>query len=111
LGIIATAIEFWIEIRYKINYGKWWIRSWDHHENAYKFIEKSRLLFSALKSAVEHLRAINKIGKINIMVFSEFGRNVNLNSANGGITAIYKMSIFLVELTISAIKELLERQE
>ncbi len=66
-----------------ITMGNGGLGGWDHHENAYKFIEKSRLLFSALKSAVEHLRAINKIGKINIMVFSEFGRNVNLNSANG----------------------------
>jgi len=32
---------------------------------------------------VAHLKAINKIDKVNIMVFGDFGRNVNLNSANG----------------------------
>ncbi len=36
---------------------------WDHHENAYKFTEKSKQLFSALKSATAHLRAINKIAR------------------------------------------------
>jgi hypothetical protein len=66
-----------------ITLGNGGLGGWDHHENAYKFTEKSKALFSALKSAVSHLRAINKIDKINIIVFSEFGRNVNLNSANG----------------------------
>ena len=40
-------------------------------------------LFATLYSAMAHLKAVGKDGKINIMVFAEFGRNVNLNSANG----------------------------
>ena len=30
-----------------------------------------------------HLKALEKDGKINIMVFGDFGRNVNLNAAHG----------------------------
>jgi uncharacterized protein (DUF1501 family) len=40
-------------------------------------------LFSALKSAMDHIKAENKDTEINIMVFGDFGRNVNLNSALG----------------------------
>jgi len=40
-------------------------------------------LFNSLKAAMEHLKAEGKDGTINIMVFGDFGRNVNLNSSYG----------------------------
>jgi len=56
---------------------------WDTHSNAKDYEGQSSELFAALKSAMAHLKAIGKDGTINIMVFGEFGRNVNLNAANG----------------------------
>jgi hypothetical protein len=56
---------------------------WDDHNQARNYTERMRDLFSALKSAMAHLKAENMDQTINIMVFAEFGRNVNLNSANG----------------------------
>jgi len=56
---------------------------WDDHNEAKEYIQRMKDLFAALKSAMAHLRAEGKDQTINIMVFAEFGRNVNLNSANG----------------------------
>ncbi len=56
---------------------------WDDHSNARDYVSRMNNLFATLHSAMAHLKAIGKEGKINIMVFAEFGRNVNLNSANG----------------------------
>ena len=56
---------------------------WDDHSNARDYVTRMNNLFATLHSAMAHLKAIGKEGKINIMVFAEFGRNVNLNSANG----------------------------
>ncbi len=56
---------------------------WDDHNEARDYVERSERLFAALKSAMAHLKAEEKEQNINIMVFGEFGRNVNLNSANG----------------------------
>lgn len=56
---------------------------WDDHNEARNYVERSEQLFISLKSAMAHLKAENKDDKINIMVFGEFGRNVNLNSAKG----------------------------
>ncbi len=56
---------------------------WDDHNNARDYVTRANALFSAINSAIAHLKAIGKIDKINIMLFAEFGRNVNLNSANG----------------------------
>jgi len=56
---------------------------WDDHNEAKDYVTRMENLFSSLKSAVAHLKAVNKIDQVNIMVFGEFGRNVNLNSANG----------------------------
>ncbi len=56
---------------------------WDDHSNARDYVDRMEALFATLHSAMAHLKAIDKEGKINIMVFAEFGRNVNLNSANG----------------------------
>ena len=56
---------------------------WDDHNEARGYVTRMEYLFRALRSATAHLKAIDKIGTINIMVFAEFGRNVNLNSAFG----------------------------
>ncbi len=56
---------------------------WDDHSTARNYTLRSESLFIALRSAMAHIKALNKDGNINIMVMSEFGRNVNLNSANG----------------------------
>ncbi len=56
---------------------------WDDHNEARDYVERAESLFSTLKSAMAHIRAEGKEQNINIMVFGEFGRNVNLNSALG----------------------------
>ena len=56
---------------------------WDDHNEARDYVSRMESLFISLKSAMAHLKIANKEDKINIMVFGEFGRNVNLNSANG----------------------------
>jgi hypothetical protein len=56
---------------------------WDDHDDARNYVSRMDELFKTLKSAMAHLKALNKDDKINIIVFSDFGRNVNLNSAFG----------------------------
>ncbi len=56
---------------------------WDDHNDANRYVKRMDDLFGSLKAAVAHLKAINKDDTINIMVFGEFGRNVNLNASNG----------------------------
>jgi hypothetical protein len=56
---------------------------WDDHNEARDYVTRMQSLWLSIKSAMAHLKATNKDDKINIMVFGEFGRNVNLNSANG----------------------------
>lgn len=56
---------------------------WDDHNDARNYVTRSEELFLSLKSGMAHLDALGKKNKISIMVFSEFGRNVNLNSALG----------------------------
>jgi len=56
---------------------------WDDHNEGRDYVKRSEDLFIALKSAMAHLKAVNKEQNVNIMVFGDFGRNVNLNSANG----------------------------
>jgi len=52
-------------------------------DTARDYVTRTERLFAALKSAMAHLKAEGKEQNINIMVFGEFGRNVNLNSALG----------------------------
>lgn len=66
-----------------ITMGTGGLGGWDDHNDARNYVTRSEELFASLKSAVAHLKAVNKINNINIMVFGDFGRNVNLNSANG----------------------------
>jgi len=56
---------------------------WDDHSNSTSYISRAKTLFMTLKSAMEHLKAENKINDVSIMVFGEFGRGVNLNPAHG----------------------------
>ena len=56
---------------------------WDDHGNASNYVQRMKGLFDTLKSAMAHIKAQGKEQSINIMVFGEFGRNVNLNDSNG----------------------------
>ena len=56
---------------------------WDDHNEARDYVSRTESLFATLKSAMAHIKAEGKEQNINIMVFGEFGRNVNLNSALG----------------------------
>ncbi len=66
-----------------ITIGNSGLGGWDDHNEARDYVSRAEGLFRSIRSALAHLKAINKDGKINIIVFSEFGRNVNLNSAFG----------------------------
>jgi len=66
-----------------ITLGTGGLGGWDDHNDGRDYVARMENLFQSLKSAMAHLKAIEKDSTINIMVFGEFGRNVNLNSANG----------------------------
>jgi uncharacterized protein (DUF1501 family) len=57
--------------------------SWDDHNKALEYVTRSESLFATLKSAMTHIKALGKEQTINIMVFGDFGRNVNLNASQG----------------------------
>ena len=56
---------------------------WDDHDDARGYVTRMESLFKSLSSAMQHLKSAGKDGSVNILVFGEFGRNVNLNSAMG----------------------------
>ena len=56
---------------------------WDDHNEARDYVNRTESLFRTLKSVMAHIKAEGKEQTINVMVFGEFGRNVNLNSALG----------------------------
>ncbi len=66
-----------------ITLGTGGLGGWDDHNDGRDYVGRMENLFQSLKSAMAHLKAIQKDTSINIMVFGEFGRNVNLNSAKG----------------------------
>ncbi|HHL32760.1 MAG TPA: DUF1501 domain-containing protein, partial [Desulfobulbaceae bacterium] len=66
-----------------ITLGTGGLGGWDDHNDAENYLSRMDRLFRALRSAVAHIRQVGKIGKINIMVMGDFGRGLNLNSANG----------------------------
>ena len=66
-----------------ITVGTGGLGGWDDHNDAREYVSRMESLFRSLRSAVAHLKAENKEQSINIMVFGEFGRNVNLNAALG----------------------------
>lgn len=57
---------------------------WDDHSYAgQKYLRRMQNLFQGLEAGMKHLHAIKKNQKMSIIVYGEFGRNVNLNSAFG----------------------------
>jgi len=56
---------------------------WDDHSDALTLHRKrAREMFEAIRAAVKHMRE-EKIENINIVLFGDFGRNLNLNRSNG----------------------------
>lgn len=72
-----------------ISLGTSGLGGWDDHNDAENYMDRMEGLFQALKSAMAHIHLIDadrlagEQGRINIMVMGDFGRGVNLNSANG----------------------------
>ncbi len=66
-----------------ISLGNDGLGGWDDHNEARDYVTRMENLFSALSIAMAHIKAEGKEKNISIMVFGEFGRNVNLNSALG----------------------------
>ena len=85
----ANKIETAIKVLVKnpdtkvITIGTGGLGGWDDHNDARDYVTRTESLFRTLVSAMAHLKAEGKEENINIMVFGEFGRNVNLNSALG----------------------------
>jgi len=66
-----------------ISLGSAGLGGWDDHANALNiYPNRMKDLMSAIKVAMAHMKAENK-DNITIMVFAEFGRNVNLNDSFG----------------------------
>ncbi len=56
---------------------------WDDHSNALSGHRvHATQLFEAIEAAMKHMKAAGR-ENINIVVFGDFGRNLNINSANG----------------------------
>ncbi len=66
-----------------ITLGTGGLGGWDDHNDARDYVSRIESLFRSLRSAMAHIKKIEKDETISIMVFGEFGRNVNLNSAHG----------------------------
>jgi len=66
-----------------ITLGTGGLGGWDDHNDARDYVSRTEALFRSLRSAMAHIKKLEKEETINIMVFGEFGRNVNLNSAHG----------------------------
>ncbi len=66
-----------------ISLGSGGLGGWDDHSEAIDYVSRSRRLFEALSSAMAHIKAQNRENEISIVVFGDFGRNVNLNSGFG----------------------------
>ncbi len=66
-----------------ISLGNDGLGGWDDHNDARNYVTRMENLFSALNAAMTHIKAEGKANEISIMVFGDFGRNVNLNSALG----------------------------
>ncbi len=57
---------------------------WDDHSFCKRnYTRRMQNLFQALEAGMKHLDGIGKKNKISILVFGEFGRNVNLNASYG----------------------------
>jgi hypothetical protein len=56
---------------------------WDDHSQSRDYRPRMASLFASLQAAMKHIKAEGRDGNINIMVWGDFGRNVNLNSTFG----------------------------
>ncbi|TQV63509.1 MAG: DUF1501 domain-containing protein [Sulfurovum sp.] len=66
-----------------ISLGSAGLGGWDDHANAVSvYTDRMTQLMSAIEVAMAHMKAENR-DNISIMVFAEFGRNVNLNDSFG----------------------------
>ena len=66
-----------------ISLGNDGLGGWDDHNEARDYVNRMESLFSALSSTMAHIKAEGKVNNVSIMIFGDFGRNVNLNSALG----------------------------
>jgi hypothetical protein len=83
---LATAIELLdsSSTTRTITIGTSGLGGWDDHSFCrITYTRRMQNLFQALEAGMNHLEGIGKKGKVSIMVFGEFGRNVNLNSSFG----------------------------
>lgn len=56
---------------------------WDDHNDADNYVLRMNQMFRSLRSAVAHIKQLGKTDTINIIIFGDFGRGLNLNSAKG----------------------------
>jgi hypothetical protein len=83
---LATAIELLDSnsATRTITMGTSGLGGWDDHSYCkVNYTRRMQNLFQALEAGMSHLEGIGKKGKVSIMVFGEFGRNVNLNASFG----------------------------
>ena len=83
---LATAIELLDSnsATRTITIGTSGLGGWDDHSYCkVNYTRRMQNLFQALEAGMSHLEGIGKKGKVSIMVFGEFGRNVNLNASFG----------------------------
>ena len=66
-----------------VSLGSGGLGGWDDHSNAMsRYSDRMRSLMESIEVALAHINAEGK-DNINIIVFAEFGRNVNLNDSEG----------------------------
>jgi hypothetical protein len=83
---MATAIELLDSnsTTRTITIGTRGLGGWDDHSYCkLNYTRRMQNLFQALEAGMRHLDGIGKKSKVSIMVFGEFGRNVNLNASFG----------------------------
>ncbi len=66
-----------------VSLGSGGLGGWDDHSDGREYQDRMNDLFEAIKSAMAHIKAEGKDGNINIMVWGDFGRGVNLNNSFG----------------------------
>lgn len=66
-----------------ISLGSDGLGGWDDHNEARDYPTRMQNLMSAIEAAVAHIKAEGKQNEVSIMVWGDFGRNVNLNSSLG----------------------------
>ncbi|WP_456451247.1 DUF1501 domain-containing protein [Hydrogenimonas sp.] len=82
---LRTAMNLLIENEHTkvVSMGSPGLGGWDDHSNAIdRYTRRMTQLMEAIEAALAHARAAGK-NNINIVVFGEFGRNVNYNNSLG----------------------------